>query len=196
MPEGRASRPTPTRSEPARGVQPTGRVNAPRLEAARATCVGDVMRTRFMALAPSDSLLEAERLMRIARVRFLPVVEEGSLVGVLSNRDLLESSILSGKAPASPESLGRFLLETRVETLMKTEPVAVTHDTTLRAAAELLLDLGEGCLPVIASPGPAPRLLGILTETDLLRAAYEPRAAAGAIGEGSRSGGRRGGVPQ
>jgi hypothetical protein len=59
------------------------------------------MRTRFMALAPSDSLLEAERLMRIARVRFLPVVEEGSLVGVLEPGSARVLDPLR-KAPASP----------------------------------------------------------------------------------------------
>jgi CBS domain-containing membrane protein len=135
--------------------------------------VGDVVRRRFIALSPGDSLLDAERLMRIARVRYLPVVSGATLVGVLSNRDLLESSVEPSRT--SPEALGRFLLETRVAELMNANPKVVTPDSPLAEAARLLLESGEGCLPVVDARGPAPRLLGIVTENDLLRAAYEPR---------------------
>jgi CBS domain-containing protein len=148
-------------------------MDAPWGRGARARQVGDVMRRRFIALSPGDSLLDAERLMRIARVRYLPVVSGATLVGVLSNRDLLESSVAPSQA--SPEALGRFLLETRVAELMNANPAAVIPDTALAEAARLLLEIGEGCLPVVDAPGPAPRLLGIVTENDLLRAAYEPR---------------------
>ena len=51
------------------------------------------MRTNFVSAAPDDSLLEADRIMRLARIRHLPVVEKGVLVGLLSHRDVLAASI-------------------------------------------------------------------------------------------------------
>lgn len=156
--------------------------------------VGDVMRRRFIALAPGDSLVDAERLMRIARVRSLPVVSGSTLVGVLSNRNLLESCL--GASRASPEALGRFLVDTRTAELMDADPAAVTPGTPLGDAARLLLDLREGCLPVVEAPGPVPRLLGIVTESDLLRAAYEARPAAHGEQAPRRPDSPRGATPQ
>jgi CBS domain-containing protein len=152
------------------------------------------MRRRFIALSPGDSLLDAERLMRIARVRYLPVVSGTTLVGVLSNRDLLESSVAPSQT--SPEALGRFLLETRVAELMNANPAAATPDTALAQAARLLLELGEGCLPVVDALGPAPRLVGLVTENDLLRAAYEPRPEPRDDRAPRRPAARRGALPQ
>jgi acetoin utilization protein AcuB len=150
-------------------------MDAPTRRGARTRDVGDVMRRRFIALAPDDSLLEAERLMRIARVRSLPVVNDATLVGVLSNRDLLESSVAPSRT--SPEALGRFLLDTPVAALMNADPPWVAPDEPLAVVARRLLEVGEGCLPVVDPSGAGPRLLGIVTENDLLRAAFEPRPA-------------------
>jgi acetoin utilization protein AcuB len=142
-----------------------------------ARSVIDVMRRRFIALAAADTLLDAERLMRVARVRCLPVVDGVRLVGMLSNRELLESSL--APSHTSPEALGRYLLETHVAQLMDAKPKVVSPETPLRSAARLVLESGEGCVAVVEAAGAAVRLVGILTETDLLRAAY-PAASGGA----------------
>jgi len=138
--------------------------------------VGELMRRRYIELHPVDSLLDAERLMRMARVRLLPVVEDGSLAGTLSHRRLLTSSLATGKAGPSV-SCARWLREGRVDALMDRHPPVVTPETALREAVELLLELADGCLPVVHGDGAEPpSLVGILTERDLLRAAYEPAA--------------------
>jgi CBS domain-containing protein len=131
------------------------------------------MRRRFIALAPADPLLEAERLMRMARVRFLPVADAGLLVGGLSHRALLGVSLLEPVSLLPAEAFARWLRETPVAEVMAREPVAVTPETQLVAAAALLLELCEGCLPVVEDRGVPARLLGVLTESDLLRAAFE-----------------------
>lgn len=134
------------------------------------------MRRRFIELHPVDSLLEAERLMRMARVRVLPVVEDGALAGVLSHRRLVTSSLEAGEA-GPPVSCARWLRERRVDALMDRHPPVVTPETALRDAVELLLELADGCLPVVYGDGAEPpSLVGILTERDLLRAAYESAA--------------------
>lgn len=135
--------------------------------------VGDLMKRRFIHLAPGDSLLEAERVMRMARVRVLPVVEGGALVGVLSHQRVLEWSLASESASKAPCT--RCWMEaTNVRCLMQRVPAVVTPGTSLRVAVDRLLAGSDGCLPVVEEHGGAQALVGILTERDLLRAAFEP----------------------
>jgi len=135
--------------------------------------VRELMRRRFIQLRPGETLLEAERLMRMARVRLLPVVEDGLLEGVLSHRRLLESSLAAEGAGPSAASCARWMREMSVDSLMDRRPHVVTPDTPLRVAVERMVEgSSEGCLPVVAEGGGLRRLVGILTENDLLRAAY------------------------
>jgi CBS domain-containing protein len=131
------------------------------------------MRRRFIALAPADSLLDAERVMRMARVRTLPVMDGGELVGALWHREVLERSLRSVLGAADPAACARWLRDTPVAALMQRRPPAVTRETALAEAAARLLEDGAGCLSVVDSEGVAPRLIGLVTETDLLRVAYE-----------------------
>jgi CBS domain-containing protein len=137
--------------------------------------VGDLMRRRFIALSPSETLLDAELVMRFARVRFLPVVEDGEIRGFLSIRALLAALLAREPAERDAERAA-FLRETLVRAVMDPQPEPITPDASLREAAERLSALEVGCLPVVEPS--AGRLVGILTEADLLRAAYEPRPAA------------------
>jgi CBS domain-containing protein len=137
--------------------------------------VAELMRRRFIQLRAGDTLLEAERLMRMARVRLLPVVEDGLLAGVLSHRRLLASSLAADGAGPAAGSCARWLRERSVGSLMDRRPQVVTPETPLRVAVERMLEGSEGsegCLPVVAEGVELRRLVGILTENDLLRAAY------------------------
>jgi CBS domain-containing protein len=128
------------------------------------------MHRRFVELAPSDLLSDARDLMRMARLRHLFVIDDGILVGVLSYRDLLEAAF----PDADPGKAVRAELDAdaRVADLMIPVPVTVTPTTPLREAAGCMLRFHLGCLPVIEGGPAAPRALGIVTEADLLRAAY------------------------
>lgn len=127
------------------------------------------MRRDFVTIPPHEPLAEAFRLMRFARLRHLLVEEDGCLVGILSYRDLQEALLthLSGRP-------GSDLPSAPVSSAMRSEPYAVTPDTSLRDAATRLCSLRLGCLPVVESRTQRPALIGIITELDLLRAAYEP----------------------
>jgi CBS domain-containing protein len=131
--------------------------------------VARVMRQRFIALSPSETLLEAEQLMRMARVRALPVVLEGVLVGVLSYRTLVKQ-LVGGAAADSAD--GSALRETRVASLMEGSPCALAPGDYIEEAAARLLEREDGCLPVVDES--SEQLVVILTEMDLLRAAYDP----------------------
>ncbi len=133
--------------------------------------VATLMRSNFVSAAPDDSLLEADRIMRLARIRHLPVVEKGVLVGLLSHRDVLAAS-LSGLEHCEPSERLDHLRRVPISQVMQRDLSTGTEATTLADAARRMLGLKIGCLPVVR-PGPGgPRLVGILTESDLLRAAY------------------------
>ncbi len=127
------------------------------------------MRRRFIALEPADTLLEAERLMRMARLRAVPVTDGEALVGVLSYRALLVWCL--GEAAGDRRAHEQRLAEALVASLMDEWPATVPPETDLADAVARLIERTEGCIPVVNRSA---RLLGIVTELDLLRAAYDP----------------------
>ena len=132
--------------------------------------VGEVMRRDFVSLAPGDSMLEAERIMRLGRIRHLPIIESSRLVGVLSHRDLMEGSLASVRDVSTEDRIAH-LRSTPIECVMRRDPWTVESDTPLREAAMRMLNLKIGCLPVVE---PAGTVVGLITESDLLLAAYQP----------------------
>jgi CIC family chloride channel protein len=142
------------------------------MQAFRAHPVRRVMRRRWIWLEPEASLDEAERLMRLARLRQVPVVRDGILLGMVTYRQVLEASIARASAePAAappPTSAG----------VMARAPATIAASESLADAAERMARADVGCLPVV-EPTPAGSLLvGLVTEADLLRVAYDPSFAA------------------
>jgi acetoin utilization protein AcuB len=156
--------------------------------------VAELMRRDFISVSPDASLDEARQLMRLARLRHLVVVRHRTVVGILSYRSLLESAIDDRGA----ETEGRRQRRARpsVATLMAAEPECVASDRSLEEVAAQLFRLNLGCLPVVEAAGEPveaggepPALIGIVTERDLLRAAYDPwfRARHSTADDGERS---------
>jgi CBS domain-containing membrane protein len=140
--------------------------------------VGDLMRKDFVSIQPTDSLLDAERIMRLARIRHLPVLDGSNLVGVLTHRDVLENAI-AAIDDTHPEEKLEHLRGVPVEQVMAREPVTATTDLPLADAAVRMLRHKIGCLPVVEPSEGAARAIGLVTESDLVRAAYVPNFADG-----------------
>ncbi|MFQ5697033.1 MAG: CBS domain-containing protein [Myxococcota bacterium] len=136
--------------------------------------VSDLMRTEFVHISPEDSLLDADRIMRLARIRHLPVVEREALVGVLSNRDVLETALSRIESAADPAASQDHLRRIRVGEIMSAHPVTTGPETSLQEAARLLLRHKIGCLPVVSEREGRSVVIGLITESDLIRAAYAP----------------------
>jgi CBS domain-containing protein len=103
-------------------------------------------------IRPTDVLALAQEKMAKGGFRRLPVVDDsGHLIGIITDRDLREHK--------------GFLPTTRVTAAIVENPVTVSPDDTIEAAAHLMLERKIGGLPVVASDG---QLVGIITETDLL----------------------------
>lgn len=117
--------------------------------------------------SPDTTLAEALAITRAHSIRHLPILENGRLVGLLSDRDL---RLAIPPAWASQhEELLAALNDRTVGEIMVTEIIAVHPDTPVEDAARLLYTHRIGCLPVLDGDD----LVGIITETDLLRAFTE-----------------------
>jgi CBS domain-containing protein len=130
--------------------------------------VSEIMESEVVTLAAGDRLDLAADVMRLGRVRHLPVLEEGKVVGIVTHRDLLAAS-LSKALAFEPRERRTFMHSVDVGEVMTRDVVTVAADASLREAATLLLGRRIGCLPVVK---PDRTLIGLVTETDLLRAAF------------------------
>jgi acetoin utilization protein AcuB len=129
--------------------------------------VRDLMSRGVVTVGPSDSCQEAVARMHQARVRHLPVVNrEGGLVGVVTDRDL-RHHLFSPRVfkELGATSLDILLKAVPVAEIMSTPVVSVDADEELGEAARAMLEDKVGSLPVVERG----RVVGILTETDLLR---------------------------
>jgi CBS domain-containing membrane protein len=137
--------------------------------------VAEVMLQDVVTAPRGASLSDAEKLMRTARLRHLVVVENGVVVGLVSHRELLDASLArlcEGLGAGAADVLGTFT----IEPLVRAEPLTIRPASSLEAAASRMLALRLGCLPVTTHSPLGPRLVGLVTEADLLRAAYLPLA--------------------
>ncbi len=126
--------------------------------------VRDIMPDYMVTISESDTLSTVEDIMTLGRMRHMPVVHGGKLVGVVSERDLLRAS-LSNLSGIDDGRRRAFLHGVEIARVMSAPPVVVNPDESVEAAARLMAEKKIGCLPVVEND----RLLGLITETDLLR---------------------------
>lgn len=127
------------------------------------------MQSDPITIRKTDSLRFAADLLKEKRVRTLPVVEGGKLIGVVTDRDVRQAQASSATSLEIRE-LYYLLEKIKVEEIMTKHPVTTTPETTIEDAAKLLHDRKIGSLPVVDEKG---GLLGIITETDILEILLE-----------------------
>jgi acetoin utilization protein AcuB len=115
--------------------------------------VAEVMNRRVVTVAPDATVAEARRLLDERRIRHVPVVARGRVVGLVSDRDVRSA------ARGDPE-------RTRVADIMTRDVLTVSPAARVEEAARLMLAHRIGALPVLERG----ELVGIVTTTDLLRA--------------------------
>jgi CBS domain-containing protein len=128
------------------------------------TRVRDLMQEKIVTIGVSDRLSTVEDIMTLGGVRHMPVVQGGKLVGVVSERDLLRAS-LSNLTRFDSDERRAFLNAVEIARVMSAPPVVIDASALVEEAALVMAERRIGCLPVMEGP----TLVGLLTETDLLR---------------------------
>ena len=125
--------------------------------------VRDIMSTDLVTLDEEEDLDLADTVMTMARIRHLPVVADGALVGLITHRDLL-SAQLSVFAEVSEHESVELKQAISAREIMRTNIKTVTPETTVLDAARTMHAKKYGCLPVVEGEN----LVGIITDADFL----------------------------
>jgi acetoin utilization protein AcuB len=126
--------------------------------------VGERMSHPVISIPPDMPIVDALNMMKRERIRRTPVVKDGKLIGIVSDKDLLNAS----PSPATSLSvweMNYLLSKITVRDVMTKDVLTVTEDTPIEQAARIMSDNKIGGLPVMRGD----RVVGIITETDLFK---------------------------
>ena len=122
--------------------------------------IKDWMSPNPVTVAPTASIARAQEMMVARRIRHLPVVQDGRLVGILSDRDV--RTVLPSPATSFAVRELRYLLDRlKVSEVMTRSVVTVAPEEPIGEAARLLVENRFGSLPVVAGG----RLVGMLVDS-------------------------------
>jgi acetoin utilization protein AcuB len=116
-----------------------------------------------ITVPPHEKIIDAFELMQGRGIRHLPVVEDGELKGLVTDRDIRLALIPSPLSTPEDRMYHLGALE-RVDEIMATDLITVEPTSTIEEAAKLMAQYKIGAVPVVGRG----KLVGILTETDVL----------------------------
>jgi CBS domain-containing protein len=126
--------------------------------------VKEIMMGSPVTLRPEDTLDLANDIISLGRIRHIPVLDDGRLIGILTERDLM-----GGAVPAifglKPKSKSALLKTYQIKDFMKKKVITIGPDTSIKDAARLMLQKKIGYVPVLSDGA----LVGLVTTTDILR---------------------------
>lgn len=126
--------------------------------------VGERMSHPVISINPDMPIIDALNLMKRERIRRTPIVREGKLVGIVSDKDLLNASP-SQATSLSVWEMNYLLSKVKVKDVMTKKVLTVAQDTPIEEAARIMADNKIGGLPVMSED----HVVGIITETDLFK---------------------------
>lgn len=131
--------------------------------------VEQIMSRRLVTVDPDQSVMHLRAMLEDEGFHHLVVVEDGRLVGVISDRDVLRA-VSPFEGTPSERRQDETLLYRRAHQIMTRAPVSVAPDERVSAAARLMLERSISCLPVVEDDG---RCIGIMTLRDIARLAVD-----------------------
>ena len=126
----------------------------------------DLMTPKPLTVSPQTSFAEVWDLMRDMEIRHIPVVQAGTLLGILSERDLARLDVNRVLTVEGADALRRDLA-TPVVDVMSADVITVEPEATLSDVVAVFLDSKVGALPVVEPSG---EVVGIVSYIDVLRA--------------------------
>ena len=138
--------------------------------------VRELMTGAPITVRPDTPVFDARRRMMDERIRHLLVVDGDRLAGIVTDRDI-RLNLPSHATSLSVWEVNYLLARLTVDQIMSRGVITVGPDREAREAAQLMLEHTIGALPVVD----AGRLIGIVTETDILRAFVQSADRAAAL---------------
>ncbi len=127
--------------------------------------IKDWMTRDVQTITPDTTVPEAHRLMTQNNIRRLPVLDGGRLVGIVTRGDV-RGAEASDATSLSIWELNYLLSRLEISEVMTKKPITVSPESTIRAAAQTMLDNKISGLPVVGDEG---KVVGIITESDIFR---------------------------
>jgi CBS-domain-containing membrane protein len=125
--------------------------------------VSEIMMGSPVTLGPDDTLDLANDIISLGRIRHIPILDHGKLVGLISERDLIGAAA-NRIFGLNQESRSALLKSELIKNIMKKRVVTVTPDTPIKNAATIMADKKIGCVPVVSDGA----LVGLVTTTNVL----------------------------
>jgi acetoin utilization protein AcuB len=130
--------------------------------------VGERMSRPVISVSPEDPIHDVLAMFRNEHIRRAPVMQEGKLVGIVSERDLLNASP-SSATTLSVWEMNYLISKVKVKSVMTKKVITVDADTPIEEAARIMADKKIGGLPVVSNG----KVVGMITETDLFKILLE-----------------------
>ncbi len=121
--------------------------------------VKDIMNTDVKTIKPDENVQKAAEIMKEFRIGSLIVITGTKLVGIITERDIMNGVVAEDKVPS----------EVKVDSIMTKEVIMVSPEMEIEEAVDLMMEKKIKKLPVVSSD----RLIGIVTATDIITA--EPK---------------------
>src|SRR5215211_8627214 len=126
--------------------------------------VGERMSRPVISVSPDEPINEVLAMFKREHIRRAPVMKSGKLLGIVSERDLLNASP-SSATTLSVWELNYLISKVKVKDVMSKKVITVDKDTPIEEAARIMADTKIGGMPVTSTG----RVVGIITETDLFK---------------------------
>ena len=121
-----------------------------------------------ISIPPEMPILDALKLMQREKIRRVPVIKDGKMVGIVSDKDLLNAGP-SDATSLSVWEMNYLMSKIMVRDVMTREVRTIHEDTPIEEAARIMADNKIGGLPVMRDG----RVVGLITETDLFKILLE-----------------------
>lgn len=130
--------------------------------------VGERMSRPVISVTPDTPINDVLAMFRKEHIRRAPVIKDGKLVGIVSERDLLNASP-SPVTTLSIWEMNYLISKVLVKDVMSKKVITVEQDTPIEEAARIMADKKIGGVPVVSGGS----VVGIITETDLFKILLE-----------------------
>ncbi len=130
--------------------------------------VQDLMTTNVFTVEPQDMIDRVFFLIHYEKVRHLPVIDKGKVIGIVSDRDMYKAlgpKSNSNAIESNKNGTELHVIPKKVSNIMRRGVITVTPETLVTEAAGIMADNKIGALPVLQND----KLVGILSATDILK---------------------------